>query len=86
MEMLPLHTSVPQIRIIRCMAPEIWSPTDNLFVILDHFMPIYPASNPKRSKLWKNEKQRMEISYFKQMYQKSWSYATLILRYNAWQM
>ena len=32
MEMLPLYTSVPQIRIIRCMVPEIWSPTDRTFL------------------------------------------------------
>ena len=42
---------------------------------------------PKKSKFWKNEKKKyMEISSFYTVYQKSWLYATLSLRYNAWQM
>ena len=31
MEILPFYTSVPQIRIKRCMVPAIWSPTDRTF-------------------------------------------------------
>ena len=31
-------------------------------------------------------KKRIEISFYKKMYQKSWSYATLFLKYNAWQI
>ena len=31
MEILPFYTSVPQIRIKRCMVPAMWSPTDRTF-------------------------------------------------------
>ena len=33
--------------IIWCMVSEIWSMTDRIFVILDHFLPFYPTNNPK---------------------------------------
>ena len=75
--------------IMWCMVPEIWSKTDIIFCHFGPFFTLLPSKkkNPKKSKFWKNEKKKyMEISSFYTVYQKSWLYATLFLRYNAWQM
>ena len=42
--------------IIWCMVPEIWSMTDNFFVILDHFLPFYPPNSPKNQNFEKMKK------------------------------
>ena len=34
------------------------------FVNMDYFLPFYPTKNPRKSKFWKNEEQRLEISSF----------------------
>ena len=51
------------------------------FVILDCFLPFYPP----KSKFWKNEKSAWRY-HFTLVYQKSWPYATLFLRYDVWWM
>ena len=71
------------------MIPEIWSATDNFFVILDHFCPFTlpppppPPNQPEKPKFWKWKKcmEMWRYHYFIQMYHKSW-YATLFLIYN----
>ena len=55
-------------------------------VALDHFLPFYPPKNLKNQNFEKNEKYAWRYHHFTQMYQKSWSYATLFLRYDVWQM
>ena len=57
-----------------------------LLVILDHFLPFYPPNNPKNQNFGKLKKKAWRYHQFTHMYQKSWSYATLFLRYNAWRM
>ena len=52
------------------------------FVILDHFLPFHP----KNQYFEKTEKNARRYYHFTQVYQKSWSYAILFLRYAAWQM
>ena len=42
--------------IVWCMVPEIWSTTDRIFLILDHFLPPPLPWQPKELKFWKNEK------------------------------
>ena len=42
-----------------------------------------PPLTTQKSKCWKNEKYIWRY-HFKQVHQKSWSYAALFLRYNAW--
>ena len=56
------------------------------FVILECFLPFTPltAQKTKINKKWK--KNTMRYHHFTQVYQKSWSYAILFLRYGAWQM
>ena len=38
------------------MVPEIWSVMDIIFVILDHFLPLYPHNNPKNQNFQKLKK------------------------------
>ena len=66
-------------------------PTE-LFVILDHFLSFYPSPPTlpppplatQKIKILKNEKNAWRYHNFTKLYQKSWSYATLLLRYNVW--
>ena len=87
LEILSFHTRVPQITIIWCMVPEIWSAKDRIF---SHFGLIFallpPPPPPKRLQIWKNEKNSRGYHYFTQVYQESWSYSIFFLRYGAWRM
>ena len=57
------------------------------FDILDHFLPIYPPNNPKKSKFLKNKKKHMEISsFYIYVCQKLWSNDVWFLRYGEWWM
>ena len=49
------YTCVPEMTIIWCMVPQIWSMTNN-FVILDHFLPFYPPKNPNNQNFEKKTK------------------------------
>ena len=54
LEILPLYTCVPYIKIIWCMVPEIWSVMDRIFfIILDYFYPFTPLTTWK-IKIFKN--------------------------------
>ena len=58
-----------------------WVWLTEFFVILDRFLPCTPPSNnPKNKTFEKIKKKRRRYHHFTQMYQKSWSYATLFLR------
>ena len=47
------------------MVPEIWSAITELFVMLDHFLPSYPANDPRNQIFEKmKKKKRLEISSF----------------------
>ena len=48
------------------------------------FYPL-PPWQPKKSKFRKNEKKSWRYNHFTIVYQKSWSYAILFMRYDAWQ-
>ena len=67
--------------------PEIWCVTDVVFFffILGDIFPFYPltALKMKISKKWKKS---WRYHHFTQVYQKSWSYATLFLKYGMWHM
>ena len=73
MEISSFYTCVPQMAIIWCMVSEKWSMTDRLFC---HFGPFFALPLPSP----------LPIYHFTQVYQKSWSYAILFLRYGTWQM
>ena len=49
-------------------------------------MPFYPPNSPKSENFKKNEKNSWRYQHFTQVYQKSWQYVTLFLRYGAWLM
>ena len=51
------------------------------FAILDHFLFFYPPDNTKNQNFKKLEKNAWRYHHFTQVYQKSWSYAILFLRY-----
>ena len=53
---------------------------------LDYFSPFYPPNSLKNENYKKKEKSTWGYHYFAQLYQKSWSYAILSLRYGAWRM
>ena len=70
-----------------CMVSQIWSVTDRIFCHFRLFfalLPPPPSPTPK-SKFWKNEKSAWRY-HFTLVYQKSWPYATLFLRYDVWWM
>ena len=57
----------------------------NFFVILDLFCP-KNLKNQNFEKMKKKKKNIWRYYHFTHLYQKSWSYAILFLRYGAWQM
>ena len=137
LEILSFYGSVPKMKIIWCMVPEIWSvieffvildlllpflllttqkikilkkwkktPWDiiilhmytikdnhmiygswiikhntEFFVILSYFLHFYPPNNPKNQNLEKMKKNPWRYHHFTIVYQKSWSYTILFLRY-----
>ena len=91
LEISSSYTSVPKIMIIRYAVPEMWRETDVIVIfILGNFYPFTPPppitpknGNFKKVKKNKQAKQRKawRYHYFTQVYKKSWSYATLFLRY-----
>ena len=69
-----------------CMVPEIWSVTDRIACYFGPFFTLLAhLKTPQKSKYWKNGKNDWRY-HFTQVYQKSWSYAILFLRYGAWFM
>ena len=80
---ISFYTSVPKMTIIRCMVPETWSATDRIFL---SFWAIFCPFTPLKT--WKNNilKNTWRYHHFIQVYQKSWSYAILFLRYGTWWM
>ena len=66
------------------MVPEIWSARDGIFCYFGQFLAQLLPKNPKIQN-FENEKNAWRY-YFKQVCQKSWSYATMFLRYGLWQM
>ena len=52
-----------------------------LFFILGYFFPFYPNNSSNNQNLTKNEKKTWRYHHFMQEYQKSWSYAIVLLRY-----
>ena len=53
------------------------------FVILYPFLPFYPPNNLKNKNFEKLKKSTRRYHHFTMVYQKSWSYAILFMRYSA---
>ena len=79
----PLHLMIPKIKILKLNEKNTWR--------YYHFANVYrkwqsyiwcmvPEIWNVMKRILKNWKKHLEISSFKQVYQKSWSYATLFLR------
>ena len=70
---------------IRCYTvPEIRHVTDVIVVIhFGQFLVLLPHKQPKKIKFQKTEKKPWRYHHFTQVYQNSWSYAILFLRYGA---
>ena len=84
--MIKFYTSVSKIMIIWNTVPEIWYMTDVIIFIFGLFFALLPSNLPKKWKFQINEKNARRYHHFTQVYQKSWSYAILFLRYGAWQV
>ena len=83
LEIWSFYTSVPKFMIIRYTVPEMWRVTDvTVIFILGYTFPFYPSNSPKNEnfKTWKKD---LRYHHFTQVYQKSWSYVILFLRYGA---
>ena len=77
---------VPKIMIICYTVPDIWHITD--VIVIFHFVlsfALYPLNSLKNENSKKNQK-NWRYHHFTQVYQKSWSYAILSLRYGMWRM
>ena len=81
-DVIILH-KCPKIMITWYTAPEIWGVTD-VIVIFDFWL--FFALLLEKWKFQKKEKNTWGYHHFTQLYQKSWSYATLFLRYGTWWM
>ena len=87
LEISSFHICVP--RIIICYLPETWHVMD--VVVIFHFGLFFAPFNPLTAQkiILKKWKKCLEIpfyTHFTQVYQKSWSYAILFLRYGTWWM
>ena len=56
------------------------------FFILGYFLPWYPSNSPKNQNKKNNKKNKKKKKWSSFLYQKSWSYAILSLRYDACQI
>ena len=56
------------------------------FLVLGHFLSFYPSNNPEKQNFGKMKNSAWGYHYFTQVYQKSWSYAILFLRYGTQQL
>ena len=82
LEILSFYTCVSQITFIWCMVPKIWSTTGTIFSHSGNFTPrITQIINILKK--WKNT---WRYHHFTKVYQTSWSYAILFLRYGSQQM
>ena len=80
LEILSFYTGVPN---MMC-SPKIWSVSDKKFYYFGPFFALLPSNSPKNEKFLKNEKKNTwRYHHFTQVYQKSWLYAILLLRYVA---
>ena len=85
LEISSFYTNVPKSMIIGYTVSEIWCMTDVIIILLGDFLPFYP-SNSQKMKIPKKIENASRYHHFTQVYQNSWSYAILLLRYGAWQM
>ena len=65
--------------------PKIWCVKDLIIFHFGLFFYPFTPTCPKNEN-FKNEKKAWRYLHFKQVYQKSWSYAILFLRYGTWRM
>ena len=89
LEISSFYTSVPKLMTIYFPVPEICHVAD---IIIFHFgqffaLPPPPPNNSKNENFKKkNERNVWRYHFLTQLYQKSWSYVILFLRYSTWQM
>ena len=84
LEISSIYSSVLKIMIIGYTVPQIWRMTDVIDVILGYFCPFTPVTAQKMNILKKLN--TWWYHHFTLVYQNSWSYAVLFLRYGMWQM
>ena len=66
---------------------KMWRRTDVIvYFSFGQFLVLLPPYSPKTEHVKKNEMNYLRYNHLTQVYQKSWSYAILLLRYGTWQM
>ena len=58
----------------------------NFLSFFDNFLPFYPSKNQKNPNFEKMKRNAWIYYHFTKVYQKSWSYTILFLRYGTWRM
>ena len=95
LEISSFYTSVPKVIIICYTFPEIWRVTDVtvfVFLFFFSFLAVFCHFTHLKAKKIKNfskikkTKTPGRYHHLTQVYQKSWSYTSLFLKYDTWQM
>ena len=87
MEISSFYARVQKIMIIRYTVPEMCREMD--VIVIFHFGKVSPFWSPTAQKMKmskKFKKSTLRYHHLAQVYQKSWSYATLLLGYGTYQM
>ena len=86
LEISSFYTSVPKswLHAIMFLRYGMWQ-VQLLFFILGYFFLFHPPNSPKNENFKKKEKSTWRY-HFKHIYQKSWSYTILFLRFGTWQI
>ena len=61
-------------------------PIEIVFVILGHLLPFYHPNSPKNENIKKMKNKTWRYCHYTQVYQKSWSWAILFVRYGTRRM
>ena len=87
LEISSFYTSVPKswLHAIMFLRYGMWQ-VQLLFFILGYFFLFHPPNSPKNENFKKKEKSTWRYHHFKHIYQKSWSYTILFLRFGTWQI
>ena len=79
------YTCIPQMMVIWCIVPEIWSTTDRIFCHFRLFFALLPTNNPENQNFEKMKKNTWRHYHFTHVYHKLKLYDVWFLRYGVQQ-
>ena len=86
LKILSFYTCIPQMMIIWCMIPEIWSTRGRIFCHFGLFFALLPSNNPANHNFEKMKNMPVDIIILHMFICDKWkSYDKWFLRYGAWQ-